>query len=32
VTYSVGSYAGRQGTRNGRIIIAGLAFTVKQSK
>jgi len=32
VTYSVGSYAGRQGTRNGRMTIAGLAFTVKQSK
>lgn len=32
VTYSVGSYSGRQGTRNGRITIAGLTFTVKQSK
>jgi Putative binding domain, N-terminal len=32
VTYSVGAYTGRQGTRNGRIIVAGLPFTVKQSK
>jgi glucose/arabinose dehydrogenase len=32
VTYSVAPYSGRQGVRNGRIIIADLAFTVKQSK
>jgi hypothetical protein len=32
VTYSVGPYSGRQGTRNGRVTIAGLVFTVKQSR
>jgi glucose/arabinose dehydrogenase len=32
VTYSVAPYAGRQGTRNGRITVGGLTFTVKQSK
>ena len=32
VTYSVQPYSGRQGTRNGRVTIAGLVFTVKQSK
>ena len=32
VTYSVAPYSGRQGTRNGRITIAGQTFTVKQSR
>ncbi len=32
VTYSVAPYSGRQGTRNGRITIAGQVFTVKQSR
>jgi len=32
VTYSVATYSGRQGARNGRLTVAGLAFTVKQSK
>ena len=32
VTYSVATYSGRQGTRNGRITIAGQVFTVKQSR
>jgi hypothetical protein len=32
VSYSVASYSGRPGTRNGKITIAGQAFTVKQSK
>jgi hypothetical protein len=32
VTYSVASYAGRAGTRNGKLAIAGQTFTVKQSK
>jgi hypothetical protein len=32
VMYSVGTYSGRQGTRNGRVTIAGQVFTVKQSK
>ena len=32
VTYSVTPYSGRQGTRNGRMTIAGQTFTVKQSR
>jgi glucose/arabinose dehydrogenase len=32
VTYSVAPYSGRQGTRNGRVTIAGQVFTVKQSR
>lgn len=32
VTYSVASYTGKQGVRNGRLTVAGQAFTVKQSK
>jgi len=32
VTYSVEPYSGRQGTRNGRVTIAGQVFTVKQAK
>jgi len=32
VTYSVAPYTGRQGTRNGRLTIAGQVFTVKQSR
>lgn len=32
VSYSVAPYSGRQGTRNGRITIAGQVFTVKQSR
>jgi hypothetical protein len=32
VTYSVAPYAGRQGTRNGRLTIAEQVFTVKQSR
>ena len=32
VTYSVAPYSGRQGTRNGRVNIAGQVLTVKQSR
>jgi hypothetical protein len=32
VTYSVAPYSGRQGTRNGKLTIAGQTFTVKQSR
>jgi hypothetical protein len=32
VTYTVASYSGKQGVRNGRLAIAGQTFTVKQSK
>jgi hypothetical protein len=32
VTYSVAPYSGRQGTRNGKVTIAGQTFTVKQSR
>jgi hypothetical protein len=32
VSYSVAPYTGRAGNRNGRLTIAGLSFTVKQSK
>jgi hypothetical protein len=32
VMYSVAPYSGRQGTRNGRVTIAGQVFTVKQAR